>query len=86
MKNFKKIINTTIIAIVVFVLSFGTFTNNIYAIIVENKTVNREFEFSELASKKAIQNFDYGRKNEIFITQREGKYTYLSRCMMEKHI
>ena len=82
MKKVKKIINTTIIAIAAFVLSFGMFTSSIYATVVEDKTVNREFEFSGLVSKKAIQNFDYGSKDEVFVTQREGKNTYLSRCII----
>ena len=82
MKKLKKIFDATIIAIVAFVLSFGMFTSSIYATELENKTVNREFEFSGLKSTKAIQNFDYGSKNEVFITQREGKNTYLSRCII----
>ena len=82
MKKLKKIFDATIIAIVAFVLSFGMFTSSIYATELENKTVNREFEFSGLKSAKAIQNFDYGSKNEVFITQREGKNTYLSRCII----
>lgn len=46
----------------------------------ESTTIDRVFQYSGLESKKAIQSFDYGDSNEVFVTQREGSDTVLSRC------
>ncbi|MCC3868863.1 helveticin J family class III bacteriocin [Terrisporobacter mayombei] len=82
MAKLKNNTYTTIIVIVGFFIYFIMLTNSIYSHTVDNKTVDIIFEFSGLVSKKAIQNFDFGNKNEVFVTQRKKQHTYLSRCII----
>lgn len=82
MKKLRRLFSTKIITILAPILAFSIFTSTTYATEVENKTVNREFEFTNLPSTKAIQNFDYASKNEVFVTQRKDGDTYLSRCII----
>ncbi|GAF24573.1 hypothetical protein JCM19047_4489 [Bacillus sp. JCM 19047] len=48
--------------------------------ISESRTIDRAFQYEGLKSKRAIQTFDYGNKNEVFVTQRVDATTILSRC------
>ena len=82
MTKLKNDIYPKIIGILGFFISFIMLTNSIYSHTVDDKTVDRLFEFSGLVSKKAVQNFDFGNKNEVFVTQREKQHTYLSRCII----
>lgn len=82
MRKPKNNIYTTIIVIVGFFIYLIMLTNNIYSHTVNNKAVEKVFEISGLVSKKALQNFDFGNKNEVFVTQREKQHTYLSRCII----
>lgn len=70
-------------SIAVFLALFLLFipqTSATAAPVTESTTIERTFQYEGLKSKKAVQTFDYGNKNEVFVTQRSDSTTILSRC------
>ncbi|MGE7878022.1 hypothetical protein [Peribacillus muralis] len=82
MKNGKQTIFTLLFGCLFLIIS-SSMTTVASAATTITTTIDRVFEYSGLSSKSAIQNFDYGNKNEVFVTQRSGEDTILSRCIIE---
>ncbi|QNU04904.1 helveticin J family class III bacteriocin [Peribacillus butanolivorans] len=79
---FKKTFITLLGCLILLNMS-GITTSAANTVPTKTTTIDRVFEYLGLKYENAIQNFDYGDKNEVFITQRVKSATVLSRCIIK---
>lgn len=79
---FKKTFITLLGCLILLNMS-GITTSAANTVPTKTTTIDRVFEYLGLKYENAIQNFDYGDKNEVFITQRVKSATVLSRRIIK---